>query len=196
MRKTKSDKREKILKSAFTLAAEKGWDNTSLEDIAQKAGVAVEVLRGYECNDKSDIVKMFNNMTDDKVIKQYLALEKQGDFDGYDERERLFEILMLRMEALNENREGVKAIYAKTGTNLLGHFPNLRRSMGEMLETVGVDTSDLKKGEAKILGLVGVYSLAIKAWSKDETEGLNQTVKSLHNNLHRVEKWSRKIGLN
>lgn len=195
MKRTTTDKRPRILKAAFDLAKAKGWENTTIADIAQKAKLPVETLYGYDCNTPKDILAMHNGMVDEKVILKFKKLSEDGEYDNTTERERLFDLMMMRMETLNEERESLQAILGGSPYKATMGIPTLHRSMGRMLKAAGVDTSDPFRGEAKIIGLMGVYAAAIRTWTKDESGGLNSTMHNLDENLKRAERIAQKLNL-
>lgn len=195
----KSDRRPRILKAAFELASQKSLNDITLNEIAEKAELPVESLYGYGCNSTKDIIELHNNVIDEKVISQYKTLAENGEYDDLSERERLFDLMMLRMETLNETREGSKAILGitdKASLNAILKIPNIQRSMGRMLKTAGVTSRDPIREQAKILGLTAVYATALKSWSEDETEGLSKTMRSLDDNIKKGDAWYKKFNLN
>ena len=57
-------KRAKAVRAAFKLAAERGWGETRLADIAEEAGLSLsELRREFSC--KSDILSAFQKEVDD-----------------------------------------------------------------------------------------------------------------------------------
>ena len=191
----RTDKRPRILKAAFELAVSKGWENTTIEDIAQKAKLPVETLYGYDCSTKKDILALHNGMVDEKVMLKFKELAEQGEYDETTERERLFDLMMMRMETLNDERESLQAILGGSPYKAVIGIPTLHRSMGRMLETAGIESDNPFKSEAKIIGLMGVYAAAVRTWSKEDDGSLNGTMHSLDTNLKKAERYATKFGL-
>ena len=89
-------------------------------------------------------------------------------------RDRLFDLLMRRIDALQAQRAGVlallRALPADPATALLLTLAT-RRSMRWMLEAVGIPTRGVR-GELRVKGMVGAWLWTIRAWRTDESEDL------------------------
>ena len=76
----------KVIKAAFTLARELGWETVTLKDISDESGISLSEMRNY-FDDKTDILVQYNKQLDKKVL---------ASVSGKNEpvRDQLFEILM------------------------------------------------------------------------------------------------------
>ena len=96
-------------------------------------------------------------------------------------RDRLFDLLMRRIDTLQSHRAGVlallRALPAEPPTALLLALAT-RRSMRWMLDAAGVPTAGVR-GELRVRGLVAVWLWTIRAWRADETEDLAATMAAL-----------------
>ncbi len=84
-------------------------------------------------------------------------------------RDRLFDLLMRRIDALQSRRGGVLALLRALPSEppfalLLGLAT--RRSMRWMLEAAGVSTAGVR-GELRVRGLVAVWLWTVRAWRAD-----------------------------
>ncbi len=105
-------------------------------------------------------------------------------------RDRLFYMLMQRLDVMQEHRAGVIA--------LLRHLPfdpplalmlklATDRSMRWMLETAGVRTRGLR-GELRVRALSGLWIWTMRAWERDETSDMSATMRVLDTALARAER--------
>src|SRR5882757_1743441 len=93
-----------IAAAAIRLAGDRGWRNLTLGDIAAEAGVTLSALaRCY--GSRQEILDGFERMID----RRMLAGAAAGDIDDKP-RDRLFDIIMERFDALLPYRDGVRRI--------------------------------------------------------------------------------------
>lgn len=178
--KKKTDVREKIVLATLDLAAQKSWDKVTLPDIARKAKVKLADLHGV-FEDKIDILAAFGRIIDRQVL--------ENASDEGSPRDRLFDLLMERFEALNEYRGGVISIlesFKCDPKQMIIGAPHLCRSMSWMLEAAGESTTGIQ-GVLKVAGLTGLYLKAAHVWSKDESDDLAKVMASLDRDLARLE---------
>ena len=178
---------EKVIKAAFTLARELGWETVTLKDISDESGISLSEMRNY-FDDKTDILVQYNKQLDKKVL---------ASVNGQNEpvRDQLFEILMERFDLLNEDRESLKAIlssFKRDPKQVLLSWPHLCRSMSWILEAVGEDTRGIK-GAMKVAGLSGVYLKTLKAWIEDDSVDMAATMAALDKSLKTADEWVGRI---
>lgn len=104
-------------------------------------------------------------------------------------RDRLFDLLMRRIDALQGHRAGVlallRALPGEPPTALLLALAT-RRSMRWMLEAAGIPTRGAG-GELRVKGLLAVWLWTVRAWRADEAEDLSATMVALDTALRRAE---------
>ncbi len=183
--------KEAAVKAALTLAAQKGWNNVSLREVAKKAKIALPELHEH-FGDRLDIIAAWGRLLDRQVLNE------TGEIDlSFPARDRLFDILMARFDALNENRDGAKAILRSLRTDpkqAVIALPHLGRSMSWMLEAAGIETSGVK-GALKIAGLAAVYLKSLWVWCDDESPDMSKTMAALDKNLGRAAQWADSFGV-
>lgn len=188
--KTKDIKAQAV-KAALALAAEKGWNDTGLSDIAEKAGIPLHALHDH-FEDRFDILAAYGRMIDKKV------LEAMGDSnEALPPRDRLFDIIMERFDILNEDRESVCAILGALCLDprqAVISLPHLGRSMSWMLEAAGIDTGGYR-GALKIMGLSALYLKTLRTWKDDDSPDMAKTMAALDQNLGRAERWASRFGV-
>ncbi len=185
------DIREKAIKSALTLAARDGWDQVTLEAVADHAKISLAQLR-KEFDNRSDILIAYEDMVDQRVLDSVGEIDEDAN-----PRESLFEILMERFDVLNEDREAMIAILDHVKCNpkqAATGMPHLARSLSWMLEAAHIDTTGFR-GIAHVIGLTGVYLATLKAWREDESPDMSKTMAALDRNLGRAEQLGATLGV-
>ncbi|MCC6597698.1 MAG: TetR family transcriptional regulator [Alphaproteobacteria bacterium] len=175
--------KNRILDAAMALAEARGWGAIGLADIAEAAALSLGDLRGH-VEDKADILALLGRRVD------RLALESAGAADmSVSVRDRLFDVLMERFEALNLWRGGVVSVldsFKCDPKQAVIACPHLARSMSWMLEAAGEDTQGWR-GALKVMGLMGVYIKVLRVWREDESADLARTMAALDKDLSRAE---------
>ena len=114
-----------------------------------------------------------------------------------DPRDRLFDLLMERIDILNEDRAGIRAILDTCRFDpkqaVIG-LPHLGRSMSWMLEAAGIGTGGIK-GAVKVAALSGLYLRILWVWQSDDSPDMGKTMAALDQNLDRAERWAGGLGL-
>jgi AcrR family transcriptional regulator len=176
-----------LIAAAFQVAAEKGWRSLSVGAAARAA--ALPLARARErFPGRAAILLKFGRLADQS------ALETEPS-DG-PVRDRLFDLLMRRIDALQSHRAGILALLhalpAEPPTALLLALAT-RRSMRWMLDAAGIPTTGLN-GELRVRGLMAVWLWTVRAWRADETEDLSATMAALDAALQRAEQAAGWLG--
>jgi AcrR family transcriptional regulator len=174
-----------VIDAALRLAALHGWREVRLRDIAEEAGIGLaDLYRLYPS--KSAILNAFFRRIDAETLA---ASGPYGDEEGV--RDRLFDIIMHRFDAMHPYRDAIRNIIRDARSNpmmaLCGALP-VARSLSWMLEAAGASRPDLI-GLARIKGLGLVFASALRVWLDDETEDLSPTMAALDKSLHRAERF-------
>ena len=170
-----------LVAGAFTVGARQGWRAVSVVSAAREAGLALDRARQHFAG-IHDVLMKFGEQADAAALAD--ALET-GPV-----RERLFDVLMRRFDALQAHRAGVQA--------LLRHLPAdpglalvlgaaTTGSMAWMLEASGLPSGGLR-GMLAVQGLVGVWLYALRAWQADDSADLSGTMAALDRALSRAER--------
>jgi AcrR family transcriptional regulator len=173
---------ETIAGAAIKLAGERGWRSISLADIALEADVTLsELSRYYSC--RPDILDGFERMID----RRMLAGAAAGDVDDKP-RDRLFDIIMERLDALAPYREGVKrvarAVPFDPGIGLVLACA-LPRSIAWMFAGARI-ALDGPTTPLRIAVLGGVYMSTLRVFLREESEELSKTMAHLDRQLNRA----------
>lgn len=179
-----------LVTAALTIAGNEGWLRTTVPAAAQAAGLPLPQARG-RFRGRLSILQRFSQMVDQAALTGVVA-------DG-SIRDRLFDLLMRRFDALQANRLGVLAILRalpRTPETALLLACETRNSMRWMLQTAGVTTDGLR-GALRIRGLMVVWLYAMRAWERDESADLSTTMAAVDTALQRAEatvKWLQRPG--
>ena len=179
----KSDIPRKIVDAALSLAAQQGWRDTSLVDIAEGAGISLADLHKHYAS-KTAIVRAYQRRVDDAVLAR-----EDPEREEQLPRDRLFDVVMGRFDVLQANKEAVRAILRDSvcdPVSVLCAGPGFVGSMGWMLEAAGIPRSGCF-GRLKAKGLAVLYLTVLRAWLDDDSEDLARTMSTLDKQLRRAD---------
>jgi len=180
--------KEAALDAFLGLIAEKGFADVALRDVAEAAGLGLaDLYRLYP--DKVALVAAFMARIDGEV----LTGTPSGKDPEETARDRLFDVMMRRYDALRPYRAALGAIRrAGTRDPMLGLAmgPALRRSMAAMLEAAAVPSDGLS-GALRQNGLLAIHYAVSRAFDRDETTDLSKTMAALDSRLKMAERWSQ-----
>ncbi len=184
----KSD-RDKIIDALLALLAERRIERISLSDVAERAGLSLR-----ECRAQFDtllgVLAGFTRRIDEQVLGQ--------DSDEAAEespRERLFDVLMRRFEALAPHKEAIRSLARSARCNpplALALNGLTVRSQQWMLEAAGISTAGLR-GAIRSQGTACFYAKAMRTWLDDDDPGLSRTMAALDRELGRGARWARRL---
>ena len=176
-----------VIAAAFQIAAESGWSAVSVAAAARAASLPLARAR-ERFPGRATILLRFGRIADQAALAETPSDEPV--------RDRLFDLLMRRIDALQAHRAGVlallRALPAEPPIALLLTLAT-RRSMRWMLQAAGVPTSGVR-GELRVKGLVAVWLWTIRAWRSDESQDLSTTMAALDAALRRAESAAEWLG--
>ena len=182
-----SDPGERILAAAMEVAVRIGWRRAALADIAAAAETNLAGLHARYA-DKGAILRGIVDLADRKVLAGAGAPDPESSA-----RDRLFDVLMRRFDALKPYREGLAAVAREGGGVGIGDAicgaQRMLRSLAWMLEAAGIGTGGWS-GACRIKGLAVVYAATFATWLRDETEDMSKTMAALDKNLGRAERFA------
>jgi len=171
-----------IAAAAVRLAGERGWRNLTLGDVALEAGVTLSALaRCY--GSRHEILDGFERMIDRRMLAGAIA----GDTDDKP-RDRLFDIIMERFDALLPYRDGVRRITREalfdplSGLTLAAAAP---RTLGWMFTGARI-AADGPAMPLRLAVLGGVYLAAFRVWLDEESQDFSKTMATLDKQLDRA----------
>lgn len=179
----KVDVAAKVLDTAMKLAAEGRWRNLSLAEIADEAKLPLaKVYPVYPS--KQAILNTVLRRVDATVIAAEEPAAREGPA-----RDRLFDVLMRRFDALLPYREAIATIIDAQARDPLAAACGLVRlgcSMDRMLEAAGLSTSGLR-GALRIKALSAAYLATLRVWLHDDSADMASTMAALDRHLGRLD---------
>jgi AcrR family transcriptional regulator len=178
---------DRIIDAALACIARQGWRRLSLADIAAEAGLPI--LRVYRLfSSKPAILCGFFRRIDATV----LAAPVEGEPDERP-RDRVFDLLMRRFDALQPHRAALDALARELPTDPLAALAagaGLLRSMRWMLEAAGISGEGLG-GAVAVKLTAATYLATLRVWRRDESPDLAPTMAALDRRLRGIERWYR-----
>lgn len=179
----RKDPSDKIIDAALKLAATRGWRELALADIATAAKVSLPEL-GDLFASKSAILAAWSARIDAEVLK----LAEDEDMSGESARDRLFDVLMLRLDAMTPQKPALIAIardLRRDPVAALSLITPMLQAFGWMLEAAGIDSSGLR-GSLRVRGLALIWSRVLPVWLADG-EDMAKTMAELDRRLRQAE---------
>src|SRR5882724_8413432 len=178
--------RDNIIAAFMALLAERRFEQIGFGDIAARAGVSLSVARG-EFGSTLSILAAHMKELDRKVLGG-------GDNDMADEspREKLYDVLMRRIEAMAPYREATRSLMKSASCNPGLAFALNRlavRSQSWMMTAANIDAAG-PRGMIRAQGLAALFASVLRTWVDDEDEGLARTLAALDRALARGQRWS------
>jgi AcrR family transcriptional regulator len=177
--------REKIIAAFLTLLADKPIERIGFAEIAEASGVSLAQLRGEFA---STLAILAAHM---KSIDHAVLSEDFGDVEEEPARERLFDVLMRRIEILAPHREAVRSLTRSARRNpplALALNSLAVRSQQWMLTAAGIGASG-PRGMIRAQGLAALFGGVLRTWIHDDDPGLARTMAALDRALARGQRF-------
>ncbi len=177
-----------ILSAFWRVLAGSGWHGLTMRAVAAEAGLSLaELRRHFSCPLK--ILEAHQRAVDSAVL--------EGTFDdpGSSARDRLFDVLMRRLDALQPDRAGVVRLLRdlpRAPLLALWFSGRTAGSMAWMLEAAGLEASG-PSGLLRAQGLGAVWLATIRAGEKDESEDLSAAMAALDRALDQADRVARML---
>ncbi|MGH6912424.1 MAG: TetR family transcriptional regulator, partial [Geminicoccales bacterium] len=172
-----------LLILAFEQIAERGWAGFALAGLAERAGTSLlEVHR--QLAGRRAVLGALSRRIDEAM----LGFER-AELEGLPPRDRVFELIMRRLDALAPFRAGLRRLAREApchpATALLTAC-RIDRSMRWLQEAAELPTSGLRS-RLRRRALGAVYLQALRVWFRDESVDLAKTMAELDRQLRRIE---------
>jgi AcrR family transcriptional regulator len=175
------DPRNAIIDALLELAGERSWEEITISDVASRANVSLSAFRDYFPS-KGAVLAGFSRRIDHIVLDAI-----SDDMAGEPAKDRLFDVLMRRLDALAPYKLGLESIYDWARRNPLAASALNRvviNSMRFMLEAAGIE-SEGPVGALKLQGLALAWARILRVWFADSDPGLASTMAALDRELKR-----------
>jgi AcrR family transcriptional regulator len=179
-----ADPRRAAIEALMRLAADRGWEGIELAEIAEEAGLDLKTLRGLFPS-KGAMLAGFARMIDDELLSG-----SAGDMADEPLRERLFDVMMRRLDALSPYRGALARIVPAVKRNpaeLAAMNGVALNSWRYMLASADIPTADAL-GPVRLQGAVLVFSRVLDVWLHDDDPGQARTLAALDRELDRAGK--------
>jgi AcrR family transcriptional regulator len=178
--------RDKIIAAFLELLAGKRFEQIGLADLAETAGVTLAQLRAEFASTLAILAAHI------KAIDRAVLAEDFSDMDEEPPRERLFDVLMRRLEMLGPHREAVRSLLRSATRNppLAMALNGLAvRSQQWMLTAAGI-TAAGPRGMMRAQGLALLFGSVLRTWVHDDDPGLARTMAALDRALARGQRFA------
>lgn len=172
-----------IIDTALELVSQSGWRSLTLAGIAERTGLGLAEIRVlYPC--KAMILNGLISRIDEQIL-----VDKDAEGDNI--RDRLFDLLMRRFDALDHNKTAIAAIAREAWCDPAAALitgPRMLVSMHWMLEAAGAPSTGLMgAARCKVLGLI--YANAFRVWLNDDSADMGPTMAALDQGLRQAERF-------
>ena len=180
---------QKIVDALMALAAERPWDEVTLEAVAERAGVTLAALRA-SYDGRMAVLADFIRSVDETVlagIDPTLSTESR--------RERLFDLLFARFEALAPHKQAIRNLgRAARRDPLLAFCLNglATTSMVWMLTAAGISAQG-GRGVFRAQVLAIIWARVMRVWLGDNDPGLAPTMAALDKRLREAERAAKRL---
>lgn len=180
-RKKSAAVEDRIIDATLALAETKSWRSLTLGDIAAVASLSLaETMAAFPS--KTAVLSAFSRRIDAETLK---LLSEEDAADGTaTSRDRLFDTIMLRFDAMTPYRAALNAIATDVAQEPLSALPLVSptlKSLALLLEASGIDSSGLK-GALRVRGLGVAWVSAFRVWltdNEDQTKTMAELDKRL-----------------
>ena len=179
-----------LIAAGFEQIAAHGWHSFSVAAAARAAGLPLDRARA-RCSCRARFLLRFGRIADAATLA---GADQEGPT-----RDRLFDLLMRRIDVMQAHRPGViallKALPLDPPAALLLANSSLV-SMGWILEAAGIEAGG-PMGQLRRKGLLAVWLWTLRAWERDGSEDLSATMAALDQALDKagqVAAWLRGRG--
>jgi AcrR family transcriptional regulator len=178
--------RDKVIAAFLNLLSEKPIEQIGFVEIAEASGVSLAQLRGEFA---SALAILAAHM---KSIDRAVLSEDFSDVQDEPARERLFDVLMRRLELLKSHREAVRSLLRSARRNpplALALNSLAVRSQQWMLTAAGIGASG-PRGIIRAQGLAALFGGVLRTWIHDDDPGLARTMAALDRALARGQRFA------
>lgn len=176
--------RDAIVDALMRLAADRPWNDIEVTDIAREAGVTLAEFRDFFPS-KGAVLGAFSRRIDKQVLDG-----ATDDLVGEPARERVFDVMMRRLDALAPYKRALRRIASGLRQDPLSLAALNRLALNSqrfMLAAAGISTEG-PLGLLKLQGAVVVFANTFETWLEDDDLSLARTMARLDRELRRGER--------
>ena len=185
-----SSDRDKAIDAMMALLAEHAFEEIGLAEVAGRAGLKLSELRTAFGSTLAIVGAHI------KDVDRAVLAGDAGDMTEEPARERLFDVLMRRIEALASYKEAVHSLLRSARRNpglALALNAMAVRSQQWMLEAAGIGAHG-PRGALRAQGAALMFARVLRVWFDDDEPGLDRTMAALGRGLASAERWDGFVG--
>lgn len=178
-----------LYEAAFRLAERQPWREVTLSAIAAEAGLNLAQLASDGVG-KVDLLRGFSRDMDHRLLQ---SLESDP-LDG-EPHDRLFDVMLRRIELLTPHKAALKSIAAAPAdgpSEFLSLLASAMDTQAWLLAAAGLETPGAR-GELHRLGLAKIYADTLRVWLDDDDPGMARTMATLDRGLRDGEAWLKRL---
>ena len=168
-----------LIAAVFSQAALRGWADVNIAEAARDVGLPLAQVRA-RFPGRGAVLLRFGVMADQAALAAGSSEPSP--------RERLFDMVMSRFDALQQHRAGIlqllRAMRTDPGTSMLLYGATLR-SMKWLLDGASIPSTGIVGG-LRVHGLLALWLYALRAWESDESPDLSATMAAVDRGLDRA----------
>jgi AcrR family transcriptional regulator len=185
-----SSDRDKAVDALMGLLAEHRFEEIGLAEVAGRAGLKLSELRAEFGSTLAIVVAHI------KDIDRAVLAGGSADMAEEPPRERLFDVLMRRLEALAPYKEAVHSLLRSARRNpglALALNAMAVRSQQWMLEAAGIGAHG-PRGALRAQGAALMFARVLSVWFDDDEPGMDRAMAALGRGLASAERWDGFVG--
>src|SRR5215472_15476418 len=173
--------RQRIIRAFMALLAEQSFEEIGFADVATRAGVSLADLRGEFGSTLAILAAHV------KEIDRQVLAGGDGDMAEEPARERLFDVLMRRLETMAPYRAATRSLMRSARRNppLALALNGLTVRSQQWMLTAADITASGPVGMVRAQGLALLFARVLRTFVHDEDEGLARTMAALDRELGR-----------
>ena len=178
--------RERIIEAFMGLLAEKPFEQIGLDQIASRAAITLADLRTNFSSSFAILAAQVKE-TDRTVLGV-----SDDEIAEEPPRERLFDVLMRRLEALEPHKVALRSLFTSAARNpplALALNGLAVRSQQWMLTAAGISAAG-PTGLLRAQGLALLFAPVLRTWLGDDDPGRARTMAALDRALGRGQSWA------
>ena len=177
MARSKSKKQQepeiRLINAALALAARRRWRDIRMADIAAEAEMSIADALA-QVHSKTAILNALGRHINRTVLEDLHTDPEIGDSP----KDRLFDLMMCRFDAMRDFRSGLAGISADLGLDpcaALSRLCGIQHAMALTLEAAGISTAG-PCGVLRRQGLSAIYVYCLSVWFRDDTDDMSVTM--------------------
>jgi AcrR family transcriptional regulator len=177
--------RERIIDAFMTLLAEKPFEQIGFAEIAREAAVSLSELRE---SFGSTLAILAAHM---KAVDRAVLAGGDADLAGEPPRERLFDVLMRRLDVLAPHKAAVRSLLRSALRDPpLALALNALAVRSQQWMLTAADVAAGPRGMLRAQGLAVLLASVLRTWVDDDDPGHARTMAALDRALARGQRWS------